>query len=343
MLVVCFFFFFKQKTAYEMLRSLVGSEMCIRDRLYMEHLRRVYQHDTRLHHMLIVPNVGHNAGILLDVSPDVGIFRLPRELQRVPSNEEPTFEQRDNKDCDEPFTQCLTDSVPRGITVMRHSIRLDHRDPGVEWSDQLERPYDTPIVDFKLPEEQAWAMHERGYAYDLLVCSPFRRCLQTAGVVAGTLNIPRVVVDPSFGEGMSSVRMDQRKVWGDDRVASFDYLSEGEQARLLHEHSNGVVVQVEHQSGVGVPPEGESHQESDARFVKAILRVRDECCFGDGGQEFRRVLIVSHGGAINGSVTGFTKETPIGISECCWVCFNFIGERVPTKVDSNLLDTAMFG
>ena len=27
-----FFFFVKQKTAYEMLRSLVGSEMCIRDR-----------------------------------------------------------------------------------------------------------------------------------------------------------------------------------------------------------------------------------------------------------------------------------------------------------------------
>src|SRR5678816_1623397 len=30
---VFFFFFFKQKTAYEMLRSLVGSEMCIRDSL----------------------------------------------------------------------------------------------------------------------------------------------------------------------------------------------------------------------------------------------------------------------------------------------------------------------
>eukprot|EP00658_Telonema_sp_P-2_P004727 TRINITY_DN1175_c0_g1_i11.p2 TRINITY_DN1175_c0_g1~~TRINITY_DN1175_c0_g1_i11.p2 ORF type:complete len:139 (+),score=44.91 TRINITY_DN1175_c0_g1_i11:33-449(+) len=28
---IFFFFFFKQKTAYEMLRSLVGSEMCIRD------------------------------------------------------------------------------------------------------------------------------------------------------------------------------------------------------------------------------------------------------------------------------------------------------------------------
>ena len=30
--VLFFFVFFKQKTAYEMLRSLVGSEMCIRDR-----------------------------------------------------------------------------------------------------------------------------------------------------------------------------------------------------------------------------------------------------------------------------------------------------------------------
>src|SRR5674536_390885 len=31
MCVIMLFFFFKQKTAYEMLRSLVGSEMCIRD------------------------------------------------------------------------------------------------------------------------------------------------------------------------------------------------------------------------------------------------------------------------------------------------------------------------
>eukprot|EP00658_Telonema_sp_P-2_P057073 TRINITY_DN45540_c0_g1_i1.p1 TRINITY_DN45540_c0_g1~~TRINITY_DN45540_c0_g1_i1.p1 ORF type:complete len:264 (+),score=50.18 TRINITY_DN45540_c0_g1_i1:58-849(+) len=30
-----YFFFFKQKTAYEMLRSLVGSEMCIRDSMYV--------------------------------------------------------------------------------------------------------------------------------------------------------------------------------------------------------------------------------------------------------------------------------------------------------------------
>eukprot|EP00658_Telonema_sp_P-2_P042228 TRINITY_DN30297_c0_g1_i1.p2 TRINITY_DN30297_c0_g1~~TRINITY_DN30297_c0_g1_i1.p2 ORF type:complete len:105 (+),score=30.73 TRINITY_DN30297_c0_g1_i1:113-427(+) len=36
------FFFFKQKTAYEMLRSLVGSEMCIRDRTQLEELARLH-------------------------------------------------------------------------------------------------------------------------------------------------------------------------------------------------------------------------------------------------------------------------------------------------------------
>ena len=35
-----FIFFFKQKTAYEMLRSLVGSEMCIRDRFKSKLLKR---------------------------------------------------------------------------------------------------------------------------------------------------------------------------------------------------------------------------------------------------------------------------------------------------------------
>eukprot|EP00658_Telonema_sp_P-2_P029925 TRINITY_DN22691_c0_g1_i2.p1 TRINITY_DN22691_c0_g1~~TRINITY_DN22691_c0_g1_i2.p1 ORF type:complete len:111 (+),score=50.17 TRINITY_DN22691_c0_g1_i2:129-461(+) len=38
-----FFFFFKQKTAYEMLRSLVGSEMCIRDRNKKSTRKRAHQ------------------------------------------------------------------------------------------------------------------------------------------------------------------------------------------------------------------------------------------------------------------------------------------------------------
>ena len=44
-LYVYFFFFFKHKTAYEMLSSLVGSEMCLRDRHTAE-TGQVFEADT---------------------------------------------------------------------------------------------------------------------------------------------------------------------------------------------------------------------------------------------------------------------------------------------------------
>eukprot|EP00831_Metopus_contortus_P078103 TRINITY_DN7482_c0_g1_i4.p1 TRINITY_DN7482_c0_g1~~TRINITY_DN7482_c0_g1_i4.p1 ORF type:complete len:182 (+),score=39.20 TRINITY_DN7482_c0_g1_i4:75-620(+) len=40
-----FFFFFKQKTAYEMQRGLVGSEMCIRDRRRVHGLVQIYKNN----------------------------------------------------------------------------------------------------------------------------------------------------------------------------------------------------------------------------------------------------------------------------------------------------------
>ena len=40
------------------------------------------------------------------------------------------------------------------LVVMRHSVRLD-QDEKAEWDDRLQRPYDTPIVDFELPARQA--------------------------------------------------------------------------------------------------------------------------------------------------------------------------------------------
>ena len=39
--LLTFFFFFKQKTAYEIMPSLVGSEMCIRDRMDGDEMTRI--------------------------------------------------------------------------------------------------------------------------------------------------------------------------------------------------------------------------------------------------------------------------------------------------------------
>eukprot|EP00658_Telonema_sp_P-2_P053127 TRINITY_DN41555_c0_g1_i1.p1 TRINITY_DN41555_c0_g1~~TRINITY_DN41555_c0_g1_i1.p1 ORF type:complete len:114 (-),score=29.76 TRINITY_DN41555_c0_g1_i1:126-467(-) len=47
------FFFFKQKTAYEMLRSLVGSEMCIRDR---DHIKTNSRTDVNFSDSLMKPH-----------------------------------------------------------------------------------------------------------------------------------------------------------------------------------------------------------------------------------------------------------------------------------------------
>eukprot|EP00658_Telonema_sp_P-2_P039470 TRINITY_DN28238_c0_g3_i1.p1 TRINITY_DN28238_c0_g3~~TRINITY_DN28238_c0_g3_i1.p1 ORF type:complete len:479 (+),score=108.46 TRINITY_DN28238_c0_g3_i1:77-1513(+) len=72
---ICYlFFFFKQKTAYEMLRSLVGSEMCIRDRnVRMGSLWMLREHvgTVRVRPMLHPDTCAGLAGCLRDTDPDV--------------------------------------------------------------------------------------------------------------------------------------------------------------------------------------------------------------------------------------------------------------------------------
>eukprot|EP00831_Metopus_contortus_P021684 TRINITY_DN19744_c0_g1_i1.p1 TRINITY_DN19744_c0_g1~~TRINITY_DN19744_c0_g1_i1.p1 ORF type:complete len:132 (+),score=46.18 TRINITY_DN19744_c0_g1_i1:114-509(+) len=68
----CVFFFFKQKTAYEMQRGLVGSEMCIRDRFwaplsrYAEFDSQYIQENTDLTVFADAPD----AGVYLAASSD---------------------------------------------------------------------------------------------------------------------------------------------------------------------------------------------------------------------------------------------------------------------------------
>ena len=87
--------------------------------------------------------------------------------------------------------------------VMRHSVRVDEN-PDAEWSDKLARPYDCPIEDFELPAQQIPQL--QGFGFTRIVCSPFRRCLQTAGIIARALDIKQVMVHLGVGEVMSKVK-----------------------------------------------------------------------------------------------------------------------------------------
>jgi len=90
------------------------------------------------------------------------------------------------------------------VVVMRHSVRLDDAVDGALWDDAGARPYDPPISDAALPGAACAALaHLRIGA---VACSPFRRCVETAGHVARALGVCAVVRDARLGELMHRVR-----------------------------------------------------------------------------------------------------------------------------------------
>ena len=89
------------------------------------------------------------------------------------------------------------------VGMIRHSARLDEVF-GCTWSDHDTRPYDTPISDYDLPTRAASKLIS--YDFQAVVSSPFRRCLQTAAIVANRLGLKVLFVDNRLGEVMHQVR-----------------------------------------------------------------------------------------------------------------------------------------
>ena len=86
---------------------------------------------------------------------------------------------------------------------MRHSVRMDdafgfENVAEAAWGDKIARPWDPPICDHELPQHAAVLLRKHGFT--VVVSSPYRRCLQTAGIVARILKIDTVHVDPRVGE-----------------------------------------------------------------------------------------------------------------------------------------------
>lgn len=113
----------------------------------------------------------------------------------------------------------VIESSKRYIGLMRHSKRLDVaietpsltecqslEEQAVEqWEkDKVTRPYDPPICDFELPKIQAQRIMQ--FNFSKIITSPFRRCLQTAAVVANTLNIRTIEINKTIGEKMSEIK-----------------------------------------------------------------------------------------------------------------------------------------
>lgn len=176
---------------------------------------------------------------------------------------------------------------------------------GIPWPDKALRPYDSPIVDMDLPARQAQELVQHGFGKDtLILCSPFRRCLQTAGVVARTLGVAGVTVHLEIGERMDKVRkemaeeMEHRAQKHEDESSdalskeplaqrAFCYLEEVDMVKEL-----GEGVRLEEIVGEQ-PPTDETGVEAKARFINTIAKVREK--------QLREgpVLVVAHGDTLN--------------------------------------------
>lgn len=108
--------------------------------------------------------------------------------------------------------KALQEEPPCYFGLIRHGSRLDARCDGLDrsqlttlWPDRDARPYDTPIDEDGLAEESAREMLAAGVRFDRIVSSPFRRCVQTAALVAKALQIRVIDVHYGLGEAMHEV------------------------------------------------------------------------------------------------------------------------------------------
>ena len=159
------------------------------------------------------------------------------------------------------------------LCIMRHSKRLDrHSKRNGSWPDQASRPYDTPICDFSLPAKAAERMHSLSVSpFDLIICSPFRRCLQTAAVAAKTLGVSRIRINKTLGEVTECVRSCQMSS-GCEVTGVVDYLSAEAQLEILGSCSGGVLSAVEGCDGE-MPDPDETEEQGNERLKRGLADI----------------------------------------------------------------------
>ena len=195
-------------------------------------------------------------------------------------------------------------------------------------------------------------------SFDVIVTSPFRRCLQTAGLIAKALSNndgggdvggdggdgggsggsggsggPRLVVDNRLGEYLLAAR----RTWASasiDPPGDYTYVSVAEAARwagvaegdlLWDRDANQVLIEAEDDLGQRI-------QSMQSICDDAIARVGaagplDPGTLPSCASRTSRVLVVTHGDLINRFTPGFDFDPSIGrycASECGWLaCTGF--------------------
>lgn len=227
-----------------------------------------------------------------------------------------------------------------GVTfVIRHSKRLDD-DKGATWSDQGERPHDPPIADHELPKEAARQILAFLLSLNMLsmrfrlVCSPFRRCMETAKIIMNEftnwgITFEVVFVDRDLSEVASKVP----KAYTDAGLP----MPEGV-IPIMPEDGMREILGPKFLCVDGKPVDlRESPQGSMQRFADTVKKLTS---VGGAGQMVRPnenevIIMVTHGDCLN-AVCDARGKTAFEVPECSWVAVDLASDELVGKSDALL-------
>ena len=256
-------------------------------------------------------------------SPQSPVSTMASVLEEsMESESESDSESGHDGDVDVPAELLMEPAAPplpsrhQFVGIMRHSARVDNpedfakadpADPRCAWDDRQARPFDTPICDFALPHAQAQALREHGFTR--VVSSPFRRCLQTAGIVAAALGVRTVDVHLGLGEAMAQVK---RNGWPDDPGHELTYLSKAEMEAAVQAAPGATGSALRLGAVRGEKPR---FGQDDVQRIRSVLgQMCAEVVSDSGG-----VLMVTHGDVLAQWVEMATRETVLQCDYCGFI------------------------
>jgi len=206
------------------------------------------------------------------------------------------------------------------VAVVRHGPREDHANP-VKWFTSetgLTNPYDTPLAEEGGKEVAAGVGKNCPKAFDVVVCSPYMRCLQTGCEIAKVHNIP-IMFDHNIGEVFDDVYMPKNKLGKKQhrvpkKLRAF-LEKEYPEVRVLSAKPDSVDISGKH------PVFNEPFDEARVRFMERFEHILLET-----GKAQLNPIIVTHADAVVVIFETLTGREAEHVDYCGW----FICEKPQT-------------
>jgi len=189
--------------------------------------------------------------------------------------------------------------------IVRHGHRQDEEDP--DWPKTTDRPWDPPLSAQGRVEAKRAADRFKDWNIDIIVCSPFLRCLQTSAEIVSVLKLPPTswivawnlaeVCMPSYLFLDDTTADQYRRQSIDKWMWQGKGISEAISDFANQERAiTGIEGTPSVWEGLSPPHWPEKMADGEKRFMKALKSIESE--FSD-----KTVLVVTHGDALRTLVT----------------------------------------